>query len=201
MSGSENMLAELVVGTYGWEHSAWLDVYYPDDLPEDWRLGYYANEFGCVVVPARVWGAASLGVIEQWLQDVGEDFMFFLELPDCPNDVALELAIFASRCAGALLYSGEPADWQPVMNGIPLLLSEDSGDLKCYRPVGQTETVLAWLAAGARERIELPVLREQIELALQGVNMESRLAFVIGYEAPLVENLQNTRVIAELLGA
>lgn len=195
------MLAELVVGTYGWEHPAWLDVYYPDDLPEDWRLGYYANEFGCVVVPSGIWGAASQATIEQWLEDVGEDFMFFLELPDHPEAIAPKLAIFAGRCAGALLYKAEPADWLPFMNGVPLLLSEDSGELKCYRAAGQGETALAWLTAGPGERIELPVLREQIELALQGATIETRLAFVIGNGAPAVENLQNAKVIAELLGA
>ncbi len=28
----------------GWDHPAWQGSFYPDDLPADWRLTYYANE-------------------------------------------------------------------------------------------------------------------------------------------------------------
>jgi len=56
MSGTENELAELVVGARGWEHAQWLETYYPDDLPEDWQLDYYANEFGCV---DHIWNPSS----------------------------------------------------------------------------------------------------------------------------------------------
>lgn len=199
MSGTENELAELVVGTCGWEHAQWLEAYYPDDLPEDWRLDYYANEFGCVVLPPELWMTADEEAIEQWLEDVGEDFMFFIELPAEPGDVAASLSAFTGRCAGAILHQGKPDDWQAVLGDILLLQSEDSGNLKCYRHAGQPETVLAWLAAGPGEKIELPVLREQIEVGLKAAT--ARLAFIIGNEAPAMENLQNAKVLAELLGA
>jgi hypothetical protein len=201
MSGTENKLAELVVGARGWEHAQWLETYYPDDLPADWRLDYYANEFGCVVLPAEVWIKADEEAIGQWLEDVEEDFMFFLELPAQPDDVAANLSAFAGRCAGAILPEGKPADWQALLGEIPVLSSEDTGNLKCYRHAGQSETVLAWLASGPGQKIELPALREQIEAALKGVAATSRLAFIIGNEAPAMENLQNAKVVAELLGA
>lgn len=201
MSGTENKLAELVVGTRGWEHAQWLEAYFPDDLPEDWRLDYYANEFGCVVLPGEVWMTAGEETIGQWLEDVGEEFMFFLDLPARPADVSANLSAFAGRCTGAVLHKGEPADWQAILGEIPVLQSEDTGDLRCYRHAGRAQTVLAWLAAGPGEKIELPVLREQIEAALKGVAATSRLAFIIGNEAPAMENLQNAKVVAELLGA
>ncbi|WP_172597604.1 hypothetical protein [Sulfuriflexus mobilis] len=201
MAGTENEFAEMVVGSRGWEHPQWLDSYYPDDLPEDWRLGYYANEFGCVLLPPEVWGAANEATVEQWLDDVEEGFLFFLELPARPMATAGGLAAFAGRCAGAILSEGEPADWQAVLDDIPLLQSEDTGGLRCYHRAGQTETVLAWLNADAGEKIALPVLREQIEASLQGVAKTSRLAFIIGNGPPAVENLQNAMVVAELLGA
>jgi hypothetical protein len=201
MSGTENELAELVVGARGWEHAQWLEAYYPDDLPEDWRLDYYANEFGCVVLPPEVWMTSDEKVIEQWLEDVEDDFLFYLELPAQPGELTASLSVFAGRCAGAILHEGNSADWQDVLGDIPVLYSEDTGNLKCYRHAGQAETVLAWLAAGPGEKIELPVLREQIEAALTNVAAKSRLAFIIGDEAPAMENLQNAKVVAELLGA
>lgn len=201
MSSIENKLAELVVGSRGWEHAQWLEAYYPDDLPEDWRLDYYANEFGCVILPAEVWMSADEDVIEQWLEDVEEDFMFFLELPGQPGDVAARLSAFAGRCAGAILHQGKAEDWQAMLGNIPLLQSEDATDLKCYHLAGQAEPILVWLQAAAGEKIELPVLREQIEIGLKGVSATSRLAFIVGNEAPAMENLQNAKVLAELLGA
>jgi len=57
---------ELIVGAYGWDHVDWQGVFYPDDLPEDWRLTYYANEFKSVYVPQSVWLHASIDDIEEW---------------------------------------------------------------------------------------------------------------------------------------
>lgn len=201
MAENKNGLAELVVGAYGWQHAAWQAAYYPDDMPEEWRLAYYANEFGCVVLPAEQWQAADQETIEQWLSEMAEDFLLFLELPAQAGNLSAHIKLFAGRCAGAILQEGEPADWSAVPDGIPLLCSEESGQLRRYHRVGQTESVLAWLATQPEERIELPVLREQIETALKGVTATSRLAFIIGNQAPAMENLQNARVVAELLGA
>ena len=201
MAENKNELAELVVGAYGWQHAAWEAAYYPDDMPEEWRLAYYANEFGCVVLPAEQWQAVDRETIEQWLSEMAEDFLLFLELPAQAGNLSAHIKLFAGRCAGAILQEGKTADWSAVPDDIPLLCSEENGSLRRYHRVGQTESVLAWLAAQPGERIELPVLREQIETALKGATATSRLAFIIGKEAPAMENLQNARVVAELLGA
>lgn len=201
MSGTEDKLAELVVGAYGWEHPAWLEAYYPDDLPEDWRLDYYANEFGCVVVPSDIWTSAEEESIQQWLEDVGDEFWFFLELPAHPEDIKAQLAVLGDRCAGLVMHGDRGDEWLPLAGDVPLLRSADEGDLRLYQSAGQGETVMAWLQAGPGEKIELPLLREQIELALRGVSATSQLAFIIGNEAPAMENLQNAKVVAELLGA
>ena len=78
----------VAIGACGWKHSAWQVDFYPDDLPEDWHLGYYANEFPVVYVPASDW------IEEQdlsgWVDDVSETFRFILELPaSCLKDETL----------------------------------------------------------------------------------------------------------------
>ena len=69
----------VAIGACGWKHKAWQDNFYPEDLPQDWFLGYYANEFPVVYVPAADW------VKEQdlsgWIEDVSDSFRFILELP------------------------------------------------------------------------------------------------------------------------
>lgn len=38
-------MSEVLIGAADWQVQAWRDSYYPDDLPAEWQLGYYANEF------------------------------------------------------------------------------------------------------------------------------------------------------------
>lgn len=79
----------LRLGTVNWQRDSWLDDYYPDDLPDDWRLAYYANDCDCVLLPAGVWGgAAGVQVAEQpveqlceQLDETPETFRCFVQLP------------------------------------------------------------------------------------------------------------------------
>ena len=201
MGTMENKLAELVVGAYGWEHKPWLDAYYPDDLPEDWRLDYYTNEFGCVILPADVWTGVDAETTQQWVDEVEDNFMFFIELPESAADVKEKLSTFVGHCSGAILQQGKVEDWQDALGDIPLLQSDDTADLRRYQVAGQSTPVLVWLQAAAGEKMELSFLREQIENGLKGVDASARLAFIVGQEIPAIENLQNAKLLAELLGA
>lgn len=79
--------SDIRAGAYGWRHSAWLNDFYPDDLPvdkeDDWRLAYYSNQFNTVLVPADYWldnsGQTQFVDCEQWLEDVNDDFQFNVE--------------------------------------------------------------------------------------------------------------------------
>jgi hypothetical protein len=64
----------------GWERSDWWGEFYPEDLPEDWRLSYFANAFQSVLVPAASWREAPRGRLAQWAEDVPDRFRFYLEL-------------------------------------------------------------------------------------------------------------------------
>jgi len=46
----------ILIGAAGWLHEKWgNEVLYPEDLPEDWYLSFYANEFPIVLVPDSQW--------------------------------------------------------------------------------------------------------------------------------------------------
>lgn len=64
------------VGACDWQHTRWQGVFYPDDLPEDWRLSYYANEFSCVLVPENRWRAED-AQLSEWADEVSDDFLFY----------------------------------------------------------------------------------------------------------------------------
>lgn len=80
VDNTELTTSGLRVGAYGWQHPHWLGSFYPDDLPADWQLGYYANEFNTVLVPAQYLQSEDCD-IEQWLDDVHETFRFYLQAP------------------------------------------------------------------------------------------------------------------------
>ncbi len=69
----------LIVGAHGWDHADWNGTFYPEDLPEEWRLNYYSNEFSGVLVPEVVWRKADPEVVAGWCDEVAEGFLFFLE--------------------------------------------------------------------------------------------------------------------------
>jgi hypothetical protein len=73
---------EFAVATYGWSHPSWNGEFYPDDLPEDWRLAFYSNEFRAVVVPLSVWSGLDPVEVERWVEDTPEEFVFYLEVDD-----------------------------------------------------------------------------------------------------------------------
>ena len=70
----------VVIGACGWKHSSWVNNFYDEDLPEDWQLGFYANEFPIVCVPSSDW--IQLNDISEWLDDISDSFRFILEIPE-----------------------------------------------------------------------------------------------------------------------
>ncbi len=98
-------MGDIRVGAYGWKHKNWQDSFYPDDLPEEWQLTYYANEFLCVLVPAHYLLADDCD-IEQWLDDVPDIFRFYVEWPDdeVGDDLLLnQLPLFGDQLSGILI--------------------------------------------------------------------------------------------------
>ncbi|MCP5417353.1 MAG: DUF72 domain-containing protein [Chromatiaceae bacterium] len=73
---------KLIVGARGWDHPGWVDVFYPADLPQAWRLTYYANEFPGVLLPETLWLSATPARVAGWCEEVADDFLFFLECRD-----------------------------------------------------------------------------------------------------------------------
>ncbi|MHB8562510.1 MAG: hypothetical protein ACYDDA_00935 [Acidiferrobacteraceae bacterium] len=98
---------DLLVGTRDWEHLAWTPEFYPEVLPPEWRLTFYANYFDSVLVPPGRWLCAEPRNLEQWLEDTGAGFRFVLELPPDHDrhrdDIACRTAILDARIAALVL--------------------------------------------------------------------------------------------------
>ena len=104
-------------GAYGWRHKHWLKSFYPEDLPanesEDWRLSYYSNEFNSVMVPFDYWQGVGTVDCKGWLDDVNDDFQFFVECHESMfehlSDVKLarHLKILQPQLSGLVFFTGK----------------------------------------------------------------------------------------------
>ena len=63
----------------GWEQEPWIRTFYPDDLPEEWRLCYFANEFSSVLLPRTTWLGVADDVVTAWAEDLPAGFRVYLE--------------------------------------------------------------------------------------------------------------------------
>lgn len=71
----------LQLGTLGWSAGFETADFYPDDLPEEWRLTYLSNEVDRVALTVEVVLAADEEQIEEWAEDTHEQFGFLLLYP------------------------------------------------------------------------------------------------------------------------
>ena len=97
------MLLELAA--YGWDGPVW-SIFYPEDLPQEWRLDYYSNEFTSLVVPADDWAGVSIDEAADWLAEAPEGFHFYWEIADA--DGASRLLELASQQGES---DGQLAGW------------------------------------------------------------------------------------------
>lgn len=81
--------------------AAWRS-FFPEDLPEDWRLAYYAHFWPELLLPASEWSAW----IEdpRWVDEAPEEIRLYFEVPAGAADVATELASRLGNRLGGLLF-------------------------------------------------------------------------------------------------
>ncbi len=76
----------MVIGARGWEHKKWNGSFYEDLLPEDWHLKFYSSNFGAALAPYAFWVNASKDEIEEFCDDISDDYPLVFELPENISD-------------------------------------------------------------------------------------------------------------------
>jgi hypothetical protein len=64
---------EVSVGVFDWGHFGLTGGYYPDDLPAEWRLAYFANDFDSACLRLASYNRQQ-GLLEEMLDDLPERF-------------------------------------------------------------------------------------------------------------------------------
>ena len=139
----------VLIGACGWQHKDWTGEFYPDDLPEEWQLGYYGNEYQVVMVPASYW-AAKPETIEEWLEESDESLRMICEWP----------AEAVSQAQIKKAQQGINAVSDRVLAIlIPLDTEVSVADLVIYKELAETYPLCFDVATEQRERL-IPWLAE-----------------------------------------
>jgi uncharacterized protein YecE (DUF72 family) len=114
------MTARLSVGTSGFSYKEWLGKFYPEKLPADRMLAYYAQHFDTVEINNTFYRMPAEAMLARWAAEVPPGFEFTLKAPrrithekrlrDAEGDVA-ELCRRASALGdrmGVLLFQTPP---------------------------------------------------------------------------------------------
>ncbi|HZD04948.1 MAG TPA: DUF72 domain-containing protein, partial [Longimicrobiales bacterium] len=67
------------VGTSGWSYEEWKGPFYPEDLPSDRMLGYYAERLPSVEVNNTFYRLPRRDVLRGWRDQTPDDFSFVLK--------------------------------------------------------------------------------------------------------------------------
>lgn len=147
--------SSLTLAAYGWCPADWLQAFYPDDLPEDWRNTYYANEFSTVLLAAGDWVQPDAQA-SHWREDLQADFSFYLEITPAllraDHWKAVQAAIethLSGQVKGLLLpeacVSALPASWQFPLHLLSLerLLAEMPAGAEAQTGILRAETRLS----------------------------------------------------------
>lgn len=72
-------MSKVRTGCLALDMAGWQTGYFPEELPQDWQLAYYSNEYRAIVLEWSVW-AGRLAQIKEQLEDVGDDFRIYFRV-------------------------------------------------------------------------------------------------------------------------
>jgi len=123
----------MVIGSRGWEHEQWQGSFYEELLPQDWHLKFYTRHFDVALAPAKFWLACSQDEIEEFCDDVEEDYPLIFESPDLTSATQQELLVYEmakARVSTWVCFSGH--SWTKQTSNYRITQAEilDAGKLR-----------------------------------------------------------------------
>ena len=87
-------MAEILIGTAGWDYKDWVGTFYPKSLERKEHLTYYADYFNVVEVNSTFYSLPDAMFVERWREHTPSDFKFIIkvwqEITHNYNDSMLE---------------------------------------------------------------------------------------------------------------
>jgi uncharacterized protein YecE (DUF72 family) len=129
------------IGTSGWCYDHWQGPFYPQDLPAQRRLEYYAQTFKCAEINNSFYHLPGPKTLKNWRDTVPADFVFtakasrYITHMKKLNDPAESVATFLDRISllgdklGAILFQLPPR-WHFNGERLSAFLDALSGDFR-----------------------------------------------------------------------
>ncbi len=76
MSYPTPRMATITLGTSGWSYDHWKGTFYPEDLPREEWLAFYAQRFRGTEVNSTFYQSPEASTLRSWRESVDEDFRF-----------------------------------------------------------------------------------------------------------------------------
>jgi len=217
---------EIRIGARGWRHESWIGDFYPDDMPHEWWLTYYSNEFENVLVPWSYLRDCEAETVQTWLDDTHDRFVFFLEVAASASQQHVEniLRTLSPRLGGVLI-TGSDSDvistdeisrvkWIDVATTYaPMAVKWDSvaADVAtnalshrfgCYWRPEQTERTQC-IGIGIAEisgNNHTPKDLKKIIEHCRSVEGATTISLFFGGDTPSIEEMRNAIMILQMLG-
>lgn len=132
----------LSVGARGWCHRQWAEHYYPDEIPDDWRLAFYANDFHTLLATAQ---ECLDGACDDWADETGAAFSLFIECADLSSLERLTPWLQGEQgrgLAGLVWQGGDPQSLIKMANKVlalpfPFFVDENVDQLTTWADHGK----------------------------------------------------------------
>ena len=217
----------ILIGACGWLHENWQDNFYPEDLPQDWYLGYYGNEFSVVLVRDKEWQQG--GSVEEWLEETDDVPAFICELPlqDYKQDILQQAEKYltaaskmAERCAGIVCRVNNSVNVEELKNLLqasqaiaPTVLAMDDASQEIQALMNELKVNPLWSSAEDNNdhggslyiarldssQLKLPDLRKSMENLLDRQSDHSMLILLIDGESPDMDTIKQAKIMLDLI--
>lgn len=207
-------MENLTIGGFDWAREEWEEVFFPEDLPHEWRLDFYSNEFHCALVPQATWMSWVEEDFEDLLESVeGQRFALYFAIETLLTPVEQKQLLvchsqFYALSKGVVIWNA-PQTLPAGCDGFTKTLLQPISALTELPETSWQWTFDGWRMSGDALGLvfNLPTLgRDQTAMvksfaaSLQGFATTAPL--MIGQPGvPLeIEDLRAVKTIAELLG-
>jgi len=199
-------MSRMLIGTLGWSFPEWDLSFYPDDIPEDWKLTFYANEFSAVVLPEVIWAGEEFSDVVEMVDELDESFRIYClvetSLPDMEliNQIKADLGQYF---AGFIVKSEVDLSTFNMDMGKTFLLHHGAElgvpyNGRYWAAVNeQSDKPLSLILMG--EAIELRGLRQYFEAQLQNLESENDIMILLQTKSPNIQYLHDLRTLIELM--
>jgi uncharacterized protein YecE (DUF72 family) len=123
---------QILTGTSGFSYTAWRGSFYPDKLPEEKMLAFYADRLGAVEINNTFYRMPNPSLLERWAAETPAAFRFALKSPRQITHMKklIDVGDAIARLADSARVLGERLG--PILFQLPPFLRKDLGVLEAF---------------------------------------------------------------------